>query len=133
MSKLYHPLILAHSREPVNYGVRQESTQIVEAYNPLCGDDFKIYYKLEGQRIVSVSFDGYGCAVSKASTSMLMKRLEGKSLDEVRYLITHFLDVMHGDAMVEDEELQALAIAREYPGRIPCATLSWKAIQRDLT
>lgn len=132
---LYQSVIMRHNREPVRYEKHPEAAVIIEAYNPLCGDQFKLFLDLEDGRVIHAHFHGYGCAISKASTSVLVDRIEGRPLDEVRALIERYLRLVKGDAdpaAEPDEELQAFAAARDFPARIQCATLAWEYLQRYL-
>ncbi|MEM1319667.1 MAG: Fe-S cluster assembly sulfur transfer protein SufU [Bacteroidota bacterium] len=123
---LYHRLILQHSKTPHNYTADAEADEVLEAYNPLCGDRFKVYIQLKDNRLQQISFDGYGCAISKASTSILAKKLVGLTLEEAEAVCTTFKRVVEeGDTQAE-EEFAAFARARDFPGRDQCALLSWE-------
>lgn len=134
LTALYQGAIIEHSKRPRHYRKMDDADQLIEAYNPFCGDKFKLYFKLEEDTITDISFHGYGCAVSKASTSVLVSRLSGKSLTEVRLICRQFY------AVVQDPELpvgapadfSAFRAARDFPARIKCATLSWDAIGEKL-
>lgn len=132
---LYQDVILRHSREPAGFERREDAGLVIEAYNPLCGDQFRLFLDIEGDRIVRASFYGYGCAISKASTSVLVQRLPGLSLDEAGALIREFFAVVReGESPPEnaDPELLAFSAARHFPARLSCATLSWEALDRFL-
>ena len=133
--QLYQSVIMRHNRAPVRYEKRPEAEVVIEAYNPLCGDHFKLFLDVEGGRVIHAYFHGYGCAISKASTSVLVDRIEGCTLDEIRSLIDHYLRLIKGDADLAadpDEELQAFTAARDFPARLQCATLAWEYLQRYL-
>ena len=87
LKQLYQGVILKHSQSPINYEKREDADIKIEAYNPLCGDQFKLFLETEGDVVKSIHFHGYGCAISKASTSILVKKVEGKSIDEVQQLL----------------------------------------------
>lgn len=132
---LYQTVIMHHNREPFHYEKHPEADIIIEAYNPLCGDQFKMYLELEDGQVRQAYFYGYGCAISKASTSVLMEKLEGLSIAEARALIDRFKKVVTPEATPPDdvdEEMAAFAAARSFPARLQCATLSWEALQRHL-
>ena len=128
---LYQEVIMRHNREPVNYEKAETAAIVLEAYNPLCGDQFKLFLDIEEGRVVKARFFGYGCAISKASTSILIQRIEGLSVEEVRELTRRFEEVVSNDGpkgKETDPELSAFAAARQFPGRLQCATLSWEAL-----
>ncbi|MEN0003591.1 MAG: Fe-S cluster assembly sulfur transfer protein SufU [Bacteroidota bacterium] len=133
LKQLYQSVILEHQREPFHYQKQENASLKLEAYNPLCGDKFELFLEMKGDRITEAYFFGYGCAISKASSSVLVKRIIGKSLEEVRELFDQFYDVVQPDAGAPvsnvDEELEAFAGARQFPGRLKCATLSWDALK----
>ena len=120
-------VILRHNRSPVNYEKLEAPDHVIEAYNQFCGDHFYVFLKMYNNRIQSISFHGYGCAISKASTSVLVEQLAGKTLEEAKSLIQLFLKTIDNpeDAENAPEELRAFAAAKKYPGREKCATLSW--------
>ncbi len=123
ISALYHPVILRESRSPFHfYG--QEGTEKVEAYNPFCGDQFQIFFSWQNDQITKISFQGYGCAVSKAATSLLIKHLEGKSRKWVEDFLRHYLTAIEGQGSTGDDELDVFKIAKNFPSRLDCATLS---------
>lgn len=136
LSKLYQEVILRHNEVPFQYEKRTEFDYVLEAYNPICGDQFKLYLKLEDNRIQSAYFHGYGCAISKAATSVLIQKIQGRSLDEIQMLCTEYDKYVKEDTgeptLPLDEELEAFAAARSFPGRLQCATLSWDEMQKFL-
>ena len=102
---------------------------MLEAYNPLCGDKFQLFFEIEDGKISQLSFHGYGCAISKASASVLVKKLEGRPAEEGLALCREFLAMLQdeeGATEADDEELAAFTAARAFPGRMKCATLSWE-------
>ncbi len=129
---LYQKFILEHNKNPYHYEKQADAAIVLEAYNPMCGDQFKLYLTIEADRVVTAHFHGYGCAISKASTSILIKRIEGKSLAEVQQLIQDYMAMLHNDQAAPDEELQAFAAAKAFPGRMDCATLSWQELKTYL-
>lgn len=128
LKQLYQTVILQHDKHPVRYEKREEAAVILEAYNPLCGDKFTLFLTIENDSIQHASFHGYGCAISKASTSVLVKNLEGKKIEELKNLVQNFRSIVDAEATTEpalDSEFEAFAAARQFPGRLQCATLSW--------
>src|SRR5512135_2381185 len=95
--ELYQEIILDHNRSPRNFRTMPDATAKVEGYNPLCGDHYTIYVKLEGDRIVDISFDGAGCAISKASASVMSQLVKGKNREEANRLFEIFRDLVTGN------------------------------------
>lgn len=135
LSQLYDDVILQHNREPYHYEKRQTAQHIVEAYNPLCGDKFKLFLDIENGRVQKATFHGYGCAISKAATSVLVKKIQNMPVHEVSQLTkTYFEGLVNvrkdrGDYEKLDSELAAFTAVRQFPERMTCATLSWEAAQ----
>jgi nitrogen fixation protein NifU and related proteins len=127
---LYQEVILEHSKQPRNYRELAAATRKVEGYNPLCGDHFTIFVQMDGEKISDISFQGSGCAISKASASMMTQALKGKSRDEAEKIFNRFHDLVTGHAKQNGnkEELGKLAVfsgVSEFPVRVKCATLAW--------
>lgn len=130
---LYQEVILEHSRHPRNYRVMESANHKVEGFNPLCGDRFTIYLDLQDGAVRDVSFQGSGCAISKASASMMTQTLKGKSAGEAEELFTKFHDLVTGHGSAEDlGKLAVFAGVSEFPVRVKCATLSWHAVRAAL-
>lgn len=131
LKQLYKTVILKHNNEPFHYEKKETAAHQLDAYNPLCGDRFNLYVEVKDGIIQSVYFHGYGCAISKASTSVLAKNLEGKTVTEALALCQSFETVVSPDERDtnENEELEAFAAAKDFPGRSQCATLSWEAMK----
>ncbi|MEM6628930.1 MAG: Fe-S cluster assembly sulfur transfer protein SufU [Bacteroidota bacterium] len=132
---LYHPVIMGHNKHPFHFEKKEEASVIIEAYNQLCGDQFKLYLDLDGDKILQAHFHGYGCAVSKASTSLLVQQLEKRRIEDVKILIDKYLNMLKGEGeeLVEQspwDELSVFKAAQNYPARMKCATLCWEEIQR---
>jgi len=135
LKQLYKSVILAHSKAPYNYK-KVEGQEQIEAYNPLCGDRFVLYLTIKDGIISELHFHGHGCAISKASTSVLVKHLEHKTLEEALILCTNFEQVTQistdTPAEILEEEFEAFEAAKDFPGRLKCATLSWEAIRKEI-
>ncbi len=130
LSNLYQQTILRHNKDPYHYARLESADVVLEAYNPLCGDKFTLYFNLEGEVIQEAYFHGYGCAISKASTSVLVKRMEGQKRSAVLEHCQQFLTSLQeeNEEISEDEELSAFGAARQFPGRLKCASLSWDSL-----
>ena len=131
--RLYEQVILEHNKKPKNFGVLPDANRKSEGFNPLCGDHYTIYLKLEDDRIVDVTFDGVGCAISKASASIMTQLLKGKTKQEAEALFTEFHRLVTSEpgTPFDEENLGRLAVfsgVRDFPVRIKCATLAWHAL-----
>ncbi|UCD11671.1 MAG: SUF system NifU family Fe-S cluster assembly protein [Nitrospinaceae bacterium] len=131
-NELYQQVILDHNRNPRNFHAMDNATHQCHGVNPLCGDDITIYVDVDeaSQTIREVSFTGSGCAISKASTSLMTTFLKGKSLDEARVVFSEFHRMILGefDPTIEANHLGKLKLfvgIREYPSRTKCASLAW--------
>lgn len=128
LSDLYQEVILDHNRRPHNFRVIADASRRQEGYNPLCGDRLTLYVALDGDRIADVAFQGTGCAISKASASLMTDALKGKTVDEGRVLFERFHEMITSppDANATDlGKLSALAGVRDFPTRVKCASLAW--------
>ncbi len=128
--ELYQQLIIDHGRQPRNFGKLDDANHIKEGYNPLCGDQLTLYVKESNGVIESIMFEGHGCAISKASASLLTEALKGKTVAEAEVLFHHFHQLVTEGS--DDTALKAhlgklivLAGVAEYPARVKCATLAW--------
>ena len=134
LKELYQSVILQHNKVPYHYEKKTDAVQQIEAYNPLCGDRFDIYIEMEQEQIKQIYFHGFGCAISKAATSVLAKHLENKSISEALALCATYHEITNPESVttkniVIEEELEAFEAAKHFPGRITCATLSWEAVE----
>lgn len=133
LDDLYREVILDHYAHPRNRGRLDPSDVSVEGANPLCGDELSLYVRLRDGRVEDARFEGRGCSISQASTSMMTEAIKGKTLEEVRALVAQFKGMMHGQEVAEDlGDLAALQGVRKFPVRIKCATLSWVALEQGL-
>jgi nitrogen fixation NifU-like protein len=135
LQELYREVILDHNRSPRNFGEIENADRIVNGVNPLCGDKLTLYLKLDGDRIEDVRFEGTGCAISIASSSLMTERIKGASVDETLELFQEVHDMLIGarDPAESMEKLAALAGVREFPSRVKCASLAWHALKTALT
>lgn len=135
LRELYQEVILEHSKKPRNFGPLPGANRKVEGYNPLCGDHFTIYMLVEDDRIQDITFDGSGCAISRASASMMTAALKGKTAEEADELFRRFHGVVTGQQPADPESLGKLAVfsgVSEFPVRVKCATLAWHAMEAAL-
>ena len=135
IKKLYREVILTHDRQPVNFEKWEEAPITLEAYNPICGDRFNLYLDCQDGIIQKVRFHGYGCAISKAATSVLVKRIEGKPVADILRFCDQYLTLIDPEKPEPDyvdEELTAFMGARQFPARRQCASLSWETLEKYL-
>ena len=135
LRELYQQVILDHNKSPRNFRKIENPTRATEGYNPLCGDHLHLYVTLEGERIADVAFEGSGCAISKASASLMTSLLNGKTKAEAEALFQEFHDLITKDETPDLEHLGKLAVfsgVREYPTRVKCATLAWHTLRAAL-
>lgn len=128
---LYQELILDHNKRPRNFKALDDANRTAEGYNPLCGDKVKIFLKVRDGRVEDVSFQGSGCAISKASASVMTESLKGKSVGEVEALFKRFRDLVTGKESAEAPDLGKLVAFSgvcDFPTRVKCATLAWHAL-----
>jgi nitrogen fixation protein NifU and related proteins len=137
LSELYQQVILDHNKKPRNFHKLEEANRKAEGYNPLCGDQLNVYLHLENDQVTDISFEGSGCAISKASASMMTQAVKGKSRAEVEQLFDEFHRMVTG--MLDEEtdpnqlgRLKIFAGVREFPVRVKCATLSWHTMHAAL-
>jgi nitrogen fixation protein NifU and related proteins len=131
LEDLYRDIILDHYRSPRNRGRLDIPDVATQGANPLCGDEIEVSLIFDGDRVADVRFEGRGCSISQASASMMSEGIKGKSVEEVRELISAFKEMMSGSyEPAEDElgDLEALQGVRKYPVRIKCALLCWNTL-----
>ena len=131
---LYQEVILEHSKNPRNYRKLAEANRSAEGFNPLCGDHFQLYLRLEGERIAEASFEGTGCALSKASASMMTAALKGTTAAEAEALFARFHEMVLGKNGHGEElgKLAAFSGVSEYPVRVKCVSLAWHTMMAAL-
>ncbi len=136
LRELYQQVILDHNRSPRNFRELPAATRRVEGYNPLCGDHYTVFVALDGDQIRDVSFTGNGCAISKASASVMTSSVKGKRTDEAQRMFDIFHKLVTGeDAGLSEAELGRLAAfsgVSEFPARVKCATLAWHTLKSAL-
>ena len=135
LRELYQEVILDHNKRPRNFRALDAGNRRAEGFNPLCGDKLTLYLQVEGDLIKDVSFLGSGCAISKASASMMTDSVKGKTLSEARDTFEQFHQMVTGDAHANPERLGKLAVfegVRQYPARVKCASLAWHTLRSAL-
>jgi nitrogen fixation NifU-like protein len=138
---LYQELILDHGKKPRNFRVMDPADLRAKGHNPLCGDKIFVFLKLDGDKVVDVSFQGSGCAISQASASLMTQAVKGKSTAEARALFEKFHALVTGvpeaelaatEPPVELGKLSAFAGVSEFPNRVKCASLAWHTLKNAL-
>jgi nitrogen fixation protein NifU and related proteins len=137
LSELYQQVILDHNKKPRNFRKLESANHSAEGFNPLCGDQLTVYLDLEDGAVKEISFEGSGCAISKAAASMMTQAVKGKSKQEAEQLFTEFHQMVTGEL---DEEtttnglgnLKIFSGVREFPVRVKCASLPWHTMHAAL-
>jgi nitrogen fixation NifU-like protein len=138
LRELYQEQILDHNKQPRNFRTIPEPTSTAVGHNRSCGDQLTIYLKLDNGLIQDISFEGHGCAISKASASMMTTALKGKTVEEAEAIFESFHDMVAGEEELEEAELEKLGKlavfsgVREYPSRVKCASLAWHTLHAAL-
>ena len=137
LRELYQQIILDHNKNPRNFGKLEKANRVQEGFNPLCGDHLHVYLDLDEDIIQDIHFEGSGCAISKASASLMTALLKGKTRAEAEELFDRFhgLVTADTDASVDLEAYGKLAVfagVREFPMRVKCATLAWHTMKAAL-
>ena len=137
LTDLYQEVILDHNRSPRNFRAIEGATHSGLGHNPLCGDQLTLYVKVEGGTIREIGFQGKGCAISKASASLMTEAVKGKTLAEAEELFGRFHDLLTGpsDVPADAKSFGKLAVfsgVREFPVRVKCATLAWHTLHSAL-
>lgn len=136
LQDLYQDIILDHHRRPRNFHRVEPHTHEAEGLNPMCGDEITVSLRLEDGKIADIGFQGEGCAISRASASIMTEALKGKTLEEAKAEFARVLTFYREDTdepdLAEVGELAALAGVRQFPMRIKCATLAWHAFSEAL-
>lgn len=134
LHNLYQEVILDHSKHPRNFHALEPCTHSATGHNPLCGDNLKIFANVVDRVIENLSFVGEGCAISKASASLLTEMAKGKTLSEFEVLFQRFHQVVTTQEPIPEDfgKLRVLLGVREFPTRVKCATLSWHTLEAAL-
>lgn len=135
LSDLYQEVILDHNRRPRNFRVLEQPSHQAEGFNPMCGDRLNLFLAVDGDIIADVAFQGSGCAISKASASLMTDAVKGQTVDAAQLLFTRFhaMVTTPPDRAVEDlGKLSVFAGVREFPVRVKCASLAWHTLKAAL-
>ena len=137
LNDLYQETILEHNKNPRNFREIEGADKEADGSNPLCGDALRVYVKMDGDTVADVAFKGSGCAISKASASMMTQAVRGKSREEADLLFDEFHKMVTGGLDVEAEEnhlgkLKIFTGVLEFPARVKCASLSWHTLNAAL-
>jgi nitrogen fixation protein NifU and related proteins len=135
---LYREIILDHYRNPRHHQTVDPADRVIEANNPLCGDEIDLSYRVDGGKVAAIGFTGRGCSISQASASMLCEAVTGMSVTGAARLAEQFRTMLTGDgtSVTDGDEigdLEALRGVRAYPVRVKCATLVWNALLEGLS
>lgn len=136
MMGLYQEVIMDHNRNPRNFRTMDDATTTVDGHNPLCGDQFTVSVKVADGVVQDVAFQGVGCAISKSSASIMTDTLKGKTVTEAKALYEQFHHLILRDAEPDMELLGKLKVFEgvgEFPARVKCATLAWRAADTALS
>src|SRR5262245_60066113 len=141
LDALYQEIILEHNRRPRNYRVMDDADRMIEGRNPLCGDTLTLWVKLDGERVADVSFQASGCAISRASASLMTAAVKGKTRAEAEELFERFHALVTGKLDLESApelkekmgSLRALGGVSRFPIRVKCASLAWHALHSALS
>ena len=134
LDTLYRQVIMDHYKHPRNRGTFEDESLTVEMNNPTCGDRIFLQFKLDGDVVEDVRFTGEGCSISLASASMMTQAIKGKKIDEALQMSENFSNMMLGQEVDIEafglEDIEALQGVANFPARIKCATLAWKAMEK---
>ncbi len=136
LQELYQAIILDHNKHPRNYRPMRNSSHAADGHNPLCGDELSVFLRVEGDKITDASFQGEGCAISRASASLMTSLIKGRTVPEARREFSRAIEMLTGREQAADfeesGEIAALAGVRLFPVRVKCATLAWHALNAAL-
>ena len=137
LKDLYQDLILDHGKKPRNFGKLEKYSHQAKGHNPLCGDQVHVYLKLnEKKKVENLTFEGSGCAISIASTSIMTELVKGKSFESAKKIVDQFLTMIKSGKKIEtnilneDQKIKIMSLSgvTQYPMRVKCATLSWHTL-----
>jgi nitrogen fixation protein NifU and related proteins len=134
LRELYQQLILDHNKSPRNFHTMDDPCLSTEGYNPLCGDKLTLYVKIEDDVVADISFVGSGCAISKASASIMTEEIKGKPVDEAKVIFENFREMITTGKVNKEElgKLEVLSGVYKFPSRVKCAILSWHTLKNIL-
>jgi len=134
LQELYQEVMMDHNRRPRNFKELEDANRTAEGYNPLCGDQITLYLEVEDEKIKDIGFQASGCAISKASASMMTEAIKELSLEEAEKVFEEFRHMLTNEDYDADSlgDLEILSGVSKYPARIKCATLSWHTLRSAL-
>lgn len=136
LNTLYRTVIMDNYKNPKNKGLKKtDDYHFVHLNNPSCGDDMNVEVKIENGKIIDVRQDGHGCSISMSSASVMSETLIGKTIEEAKKIILDFYGIVVGEDPLDEDALgEAIAYVgvRQFPARVKCATLAWKAIEKAI-
>lgn len=137
LSDLYQEVILEHNKNPRNFREIAGADQYADGKNPLCGDALRVYIAMDGDKISDVAFKGSGCAISKASASMMTQSVKGKTREDAAQLFDEFHRMVTGELNTETDDnhlgkLRIFSGVLEFPARVKCASLCWHTLNAAL-
>lgn len=130
LDNLYKEKIKEEARHPFHFEKKEDMPSSMRAYNPICGDRFDLYYQLIGESIDGMSFHGFGCMISKASTSFMIRALEGRTTNEAIKLADEIIAAIENDGPITVSEMTVFEHKNDFAGRHDCILLPWKAIKK---
>ena len=140
LDELYQEIIMEHNRKPRNFRKPEGADRSADGFNPFCGDTITLYVKLEGDLLADIGFQGSGCAISRASASLMTESVKGKSTEDAQRIFDAFHKMLTRGPTAEMEheddelgDLEVLAGVAEFPTRVKCATLSWHTLNAALS
>ena len=137
LKELYQDIILEHGKSPRNFGKCNGYNHKAKGHNPLCGDQVQVYLKLnEKKNVEDLTFEGSGCAISMASTSIMTELVKGKSFENAKKIVNEFLNMIKSGSEImtkdlnEEQKIKIMSLSgvKQYPMRVKCATLSWHTL-----
>ena len=137
LKELYQDIILEHGKSPRNFGKCEGHSHEAKGHNPLCGDQVQVYLKINNdKKVEELTFEGSGCAISIASTSIMTELVKGKSFDKAKSIVDEFLNMIKSGSEIkakdlnEDQKTKIMSLSgvKQYPMRVKCATLSWHTL-----
>jgi len=137
LKELYQDIILEHGKSPRNFGKCEGHSHEAKGHNPLCGDQVQVYLKINNdKKVEELTFEGSGCAISIASTSIMTELVKGKSFDKAKSIVDEFLNMIKSGSEIKTKDLNedqktkimSLSGVKQYPMRVKCATLSWHTL-----
>lgn len=135
--KLYQEMIIEHNKNPRNFGPIENPTQVLHGKNPLCGDDYYLFIRVQNKIVEDISFQGDGCAISKSSASLMTDIVKGKPYSEIEPLLENFITLVTSDKIDENTlkslgKLKVFEGVKDFPVRVKCATLIWRTLESAL-